>query len=140
MSGPRQRSTPSDIAFTRNRRMDSEISYFVVYSCPYCKAELEAQDGGWQGGLRCPAGGRPSLPPESLFGRAGARRRVEILAGNDADDILVIGTSTQDRRAPDRLVPASSHHISAPRLIFTTGFAISLFLLLIAFLDQNTQN
>src|SRR5439155_12967907 len=32
----------------RSRTVDSEITYFVTYPCPRCKAELEAEHGGWQ--------------------------------------------------------------------------------------------
>jgi hypothetical protein len=116
---------------------DPEITYFVTYNCPHCHAELEARSGGWQGWLRCPSCKRPSLAPELMTGQRGPRRRVPI--SNDQDDVLVITALAQGPAAPHRLVPAGSSS-SPARLIFSTGLIVSLFLLLIFFLDENTIN
>ena len=57
--------------------MDADIAYFVTYPCPDCRLELEAEHDGWQGWLRCPACGTPSLPPEILLGHPATMRRVK---------------------------------------------------------------
>src|SRR5271169_2685323 len=41
----------------RSLVVESQVTYFVTYSCPRCKAELEVQHGDWQGWRRCPACG-----------------------------------------------------------------------------------
>jgi hypothetical protein len=120
--------------------VDADIAYLVTYPCPHCRLELEAQHGGWQGWLRCPACGTPSLPPEILFGHPATLRRVRELAGAD-DEILVIG----DDAATGDCTPSTAALIGEPpsalvsslRLLFLTGLAISLFILLISFLDEN---
>jgi hypothetical protein len=120
--------------------VDADIAYLVTYPCPQCRLELQAQHGGWQGWLRCPACGTPSLPPEILLGHPATLRRVRELAGAD-DEILVIG----DDAAADDSRPSAAALIGEPpsalvsslRLLFLTGLAISLFILLISFLDDN---
>jgi hypothetical protein len=118
--------------------VDLEITYFVLYPCPHCQAELEAQHRGWQGWLRCPSCGVPSLPPEFLLGHPRTQRRVQ---GADADQgAIATAAATESLPEPDRAqVGGSSSPISALRLIFLTGFILSLFLLLIAYLDHNGQ-
>ena len=118
--------------------MDPEIHYFVTYPCPHCKVELEAQHGGWQGWYRCPACGVPSLPPEFLLGHPLTRRRVP---DPEADsDLMVMAASSASSPAVDRTERAGSSSPTSPvRLIFMTGFILSLFLLLIGFLEQNQQ-
>jgi hypothetical protein len=117
--------------------LDSEILYLVTYPCPRCKLELEAEHGGWEGWLRCPGCGTPSLPPEFLLGHPSTRRRVRETGGDDGET-LVIGPDGRVAPEPSALIGARpSSMISALRLIFLTGVAMSLFLLLIAYLDDN---
>jgi hypothetical protein len=120
--------------------VDADIAYFVTYPCPQCRLELEAEHDGWQGWLRCPACGTPSLPPDILLGHPATMRRVRGLAGDD-DAVLVIdvddpdGASTSDPAA--LLGEPPSALVSSLRMLFLTGLAISLFILLISFLDDN---
>ncbi len=112
--------------------------YFVPYSCPRCKAELEAQHGAWEGWLRCPACGLPSLPPEVVFGHPTTRRRVQ---GHD-EAVEAMADAAEEPIASDGspiIETAPSTAVSALRLGFITGLVVSLFLLLIFYLDQQQQ-
>jgi hypothetical protein len=115
----------------------SEITYFVTYPCPGCGTELEARHGGWQGWLRCPVCGVPALPPEFLFGHPQTRRRVE--GPHEDDDILVIDAATATPRVLAPTPLSGSSPVSALRLIFLTGLILSLFLLLVFYMEQNKQ-
>ena len=122
--------------------MDSDIAYFVTYPCPRCKVELESEHGGWQGWLRCPACGMPALPPEILLGHPTTRRRVRETLDDDvliiADDAAALdGVAPPD---PSILIgPPVSSLVTTLRLIFLAGLVMSLFLLLIGYLDQNQR-
>ena len=120
--------------------MDADIAYFVTYPCPQCRLELEAEHDGWAGWMRCPACGTPSLPPEILLGHPATMRRVRGLSRDD-DAVLVIGADATDGPTnPDTsalLGAPPSALVSALRLVFLTGLAMSLFILLIAYLDDN---
>jgi hypothetical protein len=122
--------------------VDPDIAYFVTYPCPGCKVELEAEHAGWAGWLRCPSCGMPALPPEILLGHPRTRRRVREVGG---DDVLIIGAGGGVPAGaigpdPSTLIgPPVSPVIGALRLVFLTGLVISLFLLLIAYLDENTK-
>ncbi len=119
--------------------MESHVTYFVSYSCPRCKAELESQHGTWQGWLRCPTCGFPSLPPELLFGHPMTRRRV---LGRDEDEAIPTEDMPLAPGALDRsptIVPAPSAPFGVMRMIFLGGLVVSLFLLLIFYLDENPQ-
>jgi len=62
---------------------------------------------------------------------------------NVDDDILVIPGSPEGALEPDSRPSASvgrSSYTSPARLIFTTGFAFSLFLVLVAFLEERMGN
>jgi hypothetical protein len=121
--------------------MSSEITYFVSYACPSCRSQLEAHFTAWDGWLRCPVCKWPSLPPEIMVDRRETRRRA--VQQNVDDDILVIPGSLEDALEPNSRPSAGvgrSSHTSPARLIFTTGFAFSLFLVLVAFLEQNMGN
>jgi hypothetical protein len=121
-----------------SRAVASEPTYFVSYSCPHCKAELEARQGGWQGWLRCPVCGVPSLPPELPPGHPGTPRRVRD-APEDRGTMAADGAAEGDPEADRSRLTAPSSPVSALRLIFMTGLILSLFLLLIAYMDQNKQ-
>jgi hypothetical protein len=120
--------------------VDADIAYFVTYPCPKCRLELEAEHDGWQGWVRCPACGTPSLPPEILLGHPATMRRVRGLREDD-DAVLMIGADAPDGATnPDTsalLGEPPSALVSSVRLVFLTGLVISLFILLISFLDDN---
>jgi hypothetical protein len=122
--------------------VEADIAYFVTYPCPSCKVELESEHGGWAGWLRCPICGTPALPPEILLGHPTTRRRVRETGEGDAATAAIDADAPPDASAPDpsALVgsPASTL-VSALRMIFLTGLVMSLFLLLIAYLDQNQR-
>jgi hypothetical protein len=121
--------------------VESDIAYFVTYPCPRCKVELESHHGEWDGWRRCPSCGTPALPPEILLGHPSTRRHVKEIGEDDvliieADDGAPSGAIGPD---PSTLIgPPTSPVLVALRLVFVTGLVISLFLLLIAYLDENT--
>ncbi len=120
--------------------MESQVIYFVSYSCPRCKAELEVQHEAWQGWRRCPNCGLSSLPPELLFGHPMTRRRV---LGRDDDPVIPDEMSLPDDPiALDRaqvILTSPSGGFGPLRVFFVIGFVVSLFLLLLFYLDQNSQ-
>jgi hypothetical protein len=119
--------------------VSSQVIYFVPYSCPRCKAELEVQYGGWEGWRRCPACGSPSLPPEVLFGHPMTRRRVQ----GDGETVEVADAAAPEEPLKSEESPiietAPSTAFSGLQLVFITGLVISLFLLLIFYLDQKQE-
>lgn len=124
--------------------MDADIAYFVTYPCPGCRLELEAHHDGWRGWLRCPSCGTPSLPPEILLGHPSTRRRVRDFSA-PGEEVVIIADENDAR--PDRtpLDPAAlidapqSPVIGTVRLVLFAALVISLFLLLVAYLDDNQQ-
>jgi hypothetical protein len=120
--------------------VESQVTYFVSYSCPRCKAELEVQHGSWQGWRRCPACDLPSLPPELLFGHPSTRRRV--LGHDEAPVILNDMNLPEDSIALDRsriLASSPSSVFSGARVVFLIGFVGSLFFLLLFYLEQQNE-
>ncbi len=108
----------------------------VTYSCPHCRAQLEAQFDGWDGWMRCPACGRASLPPEPVnFGDA--TRGVGVPNSDDTAPAsahsAAVPTILED---PGQNLALSSDYTSPARLIFTTGCVSSFVLALLAFLDM----
>ncbi len=121
--------------------METDVAYFVTYPCPGCKAQLEASHSGWRGWLRCPTCGTPALPPEVFRGHPATRRR---LLETPGEDILIIEddrvTARQPLPDPASLIPPpTSPVITSLRLFFGIGLVVSLFLLLISYLDDNSQ-
>lgn len=120
--------------------MEADIAYFVTYPCPQCRLELESEHGGWPGWLRCPACDTPSLPPDILFGHPATSRRVRG-AGGKGEAMLFIGDDDPDgdtaSNPSDLIGPPPSPVASGLRLVFLSGLMISLFILLIAYLDDN---
>jgi hypothetical protein len=120
----------------------ADIAYFVTYPCPRCNVDLESEHGGWQGWLKCPACGTPALPPDFLLGHPAVRRRVRERDDGEAP-LVVIGDDADDGApvlAPAPVVDAPpSTFVTTLRLVFVSGLVTSLFLLLIAFVDENRR-
>jgi hypothetical protein len=117
----------------RGSALSSDV---VVYSCPYCRAELAASFDEWDGWLRCPVCARPSNPPAP----AGFRMASERLVLSSDLGVAQSGAKAADTTAfLNGSRPAFVErfaHTSPARLVFVTGLVFSLFLALIAFLDQ----
>lgn len=126
----------------RSLAVGSDIAYFVTYPCPNCKLELESEHGGWEGWVRCSACGTPALPPEIMLGHPNTQRRVREM-GSDDGAVVVIGADPPEDAEPQDpsalIVTPASTLVSVLRMIFLTGLVMSLFLLLIAYLDQNQR-
>ncbi len=122
--------------------MGSDIAYFATYPCPNCKLELESEHGGWEGWVRCPACGTPVLPPEIMLGHPNTQRRVREMGGDDGE-VVVIGANSPEGTAPQdpstSIATPASTLVGVLRMIFLTGLVMSLFLLLIAYLDENRR-
>ena len=119
--------------------MSSEIVFIDSYSCPRCRAQLATQYEVWEGWLRCPTCGLPSLPPEPQRVRTPRQPNARMIAPGDRP---AINESPELFMDPDYLAPGVPipAHISPARLVFRTGLLVSLGLMLIFFLDQNTTN
>jgi hypothetical protein len=117
--------------------VDAEITYCVTYPCPGCKTELEAQHGSWHGWLRCPACGVPALPPEFWLGHPQTRRRVE--GAPEDPDVRVLDPASETSSVRDPALATGSSPLSAVRLMVLTGLILSLFLLLVFYMEQNRQ-
>ncbi len=114
--------------------MNLEVVSTLTYSCPYCHTELDPPAGHWDGWLRCPSCGRPSLPPEPkispyIISRAAASSR--------ADDTALDAGSPSGATNLDAPKPLTGRmaYTSPARVVFTTGFVLCLLLALIYFLD-----
>ncbi len=122
--------------------METDIAYFVTYSCPGCGMELEVEPTGWRGWRKCPKCGTPALPPEAFLGHPSVRRHVRPTL---SDEILIIDDDASTVQRPPALGPAAlippppSPVLSTLRLIFGTALIISLLLALIAYLDDNSR-
>ncbi len=123
--------------------MRSESAFFVAYNCPHCGVALEAEDDGWDGWRRCPACARVALPP-----RTDPRLRLSRSAGWNGGSSAernpaVDGIAGPDDADPEKLglgQTVSSPVVGTARLIFKTGFILSLALLLISYLDQKSTS
>ena len=117
--------------------MSREIRYYPSYTCPHCHVHLEARTIDWDGWLRRPECNQLSLPPVPVIA-ARQPRQNDILRHAD-NAIVFLPESAEANVQPvfDPTVnPGQPSHTSPARLIFTTGFALSLFLVLVAFLDH----
>ena len=113
--------------------VSTQLEETVTYSCPQCKAQLEAPPGSWDGWVRCPACARAFLPPETER----LPRGVFAIAAERATDGTPPGESSTPGVAeiePVGLVTGSHTYTSGPRLVFITGLVLCLFLSLIFFL------
>ncbi len=113
------------------------------YACPHCRHLLEIPNTPWRGWLLCPECGLPGLPPERLTflqpGKRTAARQPEVPQDLVAE---APGTSKESATMIKPSVPRSEHlaSSSAPRLIVPTGFLVSAFLLLVAYLDRSSHS
>jgi hypothetical protein len=119
--------------------VSEEILYIDTYSCPRCRADLETRINEWQGWQRCPTCGMLSLPPEPPRWRD---PQLPVGRPKGSGDVLVISDSPDRFADPDQVAPTLIRptHISPTRLVFRNGLFVSLGLMLIFFLDQNTTN
>jgi hypothetical protein len=110
----------------------------VSYSCPNCRAQLEAELDGRYGWMRCPVCRHPALPPQP----AAIRDAVRPLPVSDGDvtsasplspDSPIVAGSPA---GPQPAFTVTASHNNPARLIFLTGLVLSLVLGLISFLDQ----
>lgn len=122
--------------------MVARVVHFVTYSCPRCRAALEAEEGRWQGWLRCPACNAPALPPEVLLGHPSVKRRViGAVGGEYVPDLFTEEPETEQPRAePDPAIELTSSTTAENlRIVFLAGLVMSLFLLLFAFIDGHAS-
>jgi hypothetical protein len=119
--------------------VSSEMVFIDTYRCPRCRAELETHYDEWKGWQRCPTCGALTLPPEppQLPSPRRSPDRSELQR-----DVMVISDAPDLLMDPDQIAPAFVRpaHMSPARLVFRTGLLVSLGLMLIFFLDQNTTN
>lgn len=115
----------------------------VRYDCPHCRAELESYVGRWRGWLLCPSCGKPGLPPPPRLlipaeptpvTGAGLRAEAWIASGDLPDS----GWPRWSRES-EPLPPRPTGAVVTARAAMGVGLALSLFLLLVAFLDQNSS-
>jgi hypothetical protein len=123
---------------TRSRAVSTETASTVWYSCPQCRAQLEARLDFWDGWMRCPVCGRASLPPEPVASPDAGQRFAASNSDGPAPGAGVSGDNPLNLDAPEPAITFRSSHTSPARLIFTTGFVLSLVLALISFLDVKT--
>jgi hypothetical protein len=123
--------------------MRAPSRFFVVYNCPNCGVALEADDDGWDGWRRCPSCGRPALPPKVDARRRSYALDLDAQAPRPEGDPGADGTPGSNGSNPASIfqIPGPSSPVIGPaRLIFKTGFILSLALLLISYLDQKSTN
>jgi len=114
--------------------VSSESIALPTYSCPNCRAELEAELSAWDGWLRCPACGRVSLPPERVSVPNESQLPAAAGTGNGVPEPAFIPGLDAAVEFP-RLATGRMAHTSLTRLIFTTGLVLCLLLTLVYFID-----
>ncbi|WP_165250737.1 hypothetical protein [Paludisphaera soli] len=116
----------------------------VRYDCPHCRVGLIADADRWSGWRLCPACGKSGLPPARRAKRArllpanlparGSGRRAEAwIASGDLVDPDHAAWQVGYARDLPRPTPVSR----VVTVAIAAGLAISVFLLLVAFLDRN---
>ena len=123
--------------------MATQMTVSASYPCPHCHVSLEARGDHWQGWVLCPECGRPGLPPRRITLPAGTRRAVTRQPAVQDESRPVIGGMLKDpapiiESSARRTRPASAS--SASRLIVSTGLFVSVFLLLVAYLDRSSHS
>jgi hypothetical protein len=119
--------------------VSADIVFVDSYLCPGCRVELEAGPRARQGWMRCPACGCPSLPPAPaapptppLFNhRPSGPADVLFISESGSRPLKDVALEPTDER-PSRFTPG--------RLMITTGLAFSLFMALLAYLDNRGMN
>lgn len=118
----------------------------VRYECPHCRVELESILGRWRGWLLCPACGKPGLPPSPGFAFPTPRDPgvLAMRTGVQAEAWIASGDLSDPARPawpalPVDPRPRPSRAARNVRRAAVAGLAVSLFLLLIAFLDRNAS-
>jgi hypothetical protein len=128
----------------------TEMAGCVRYPCPHCRAELETRDDdGWSGWRRCPACDRPHLPPDPseyapLPSQSADPSPEEIFRIGTVKEVRVIEPLVDGRPAPlwtlRQFEPVGRAHRSRQsrwyRRGLIIGLGISLFAVLVAFLEQ----
>jgi hypothetical protein len=113
----------------------------VNFACPSCRSTLENRGAAWDGWLRCPVCGHATLPPELDSGPPARARKVALDRAEDAIIFLPDSSSSTDGQTYFPVAESARPvHTSPARLIFTTGLALSLFLVLVACLDYKMGN
>jgi hypothetical protein len=115
---------------SRSTNVTSELVETLTHSCPHCRALLDVAARGWDGWVRCSSCGRLFLPPEfGVLPHAAGGPGVSGLANGAPTAAL----GPADFQHPEPL--GRMAHTSVARVVFTTGFVLSLLLTLIKFLD-----
>jgi hypothetical protein len=122
--------------------MRASSRFVVSYNCPHCGAALQAEDDGWDGWRRCPSCGLPAVPPKTdpvLRRNQAYDLEPRENADGQATAAVAPGPNGSD---PERLFiqTTASPVVGTARLIFKTGFILSLALLLISYLDQKSTS
>ncbi len=125
---------PVEIPCNRSCAVSLENLALAIYSCPNCRAELEADVNAWDGWLRCPACGRASLPPEPIGLPRDDQSPAAASTTNGVPEITFAPVADGAVEFP-KVAAGRMAHTSLPRLIFTTGLVLCLLLTLVSFID-----
>jgi hypothetical protein len=131
--------------------METETASSLFYPCPHCRAMIVMGQDRWRGWVRCPECGRPGLPPDHALRPRASRRRIEDPPAPRTEELAAPhprpsphpdGLAGPIAPVPVRVTPAVPRHSpsSASRVIVSTGFIVSIFLLLVAYLDRSSQS
>jgi len=123
--------------------METENSAGSSYHCPHCRALLVLGHERWQGWVLCPECDRPGLPPERAVPRTASRKRMEKaspITPELSPYLSKAGGATATPFAPSVPLGSRSSPSSASRVIVSTGLIVSIFLLLVAYLDRSSQS
>lgn len=111
------------------------------YACPHCHRALELAETRWRGWVLCPECGLPGLPPARLRPSRPAEVPAPSAAEPEASSPPTTDESPGARAAELALSdPRPATASSAAALILRTGLAVSLLLLLFAYLERSVLN
>jgi hypothetical protein len=123
--------------------METETSASSCYPCPHCRALIGIGPERWRGWVLCPECGRAGLPPEAAVRYPAFGHRVE----GSSPTHLTGSPNSQNSAVSPAPVPVPSATLAprpapsnASRVIASTGLIVSLFLLLVAYLDRSSQS
>jgi hypothetical protein len=112
-------------------RMESEITFIVVYRCPHCAAALEARSGESSSWLRCPKCGRAGRPPEHM-------RTPPSLPPPPGDDVLIIGPTTDlVAMTPVAQPRPATYSGSTRRIVFATLLFLAIVMFVLSIVEAN---